>query len=392
MAVAAVGVLLLLTCSLGFVRAAEEGLVLELASHTFSLGSDAHTLEVAVKSRDGSPAASATVTLISAHSVATGSPVALSEHQKFAPLGDGKYELALQSSELALGKYKVRIDASGSGKGYLTSVVAVTAPISVSNAKAAVLESDGDFSESDAGLEFEKTVTLSASHTQKLKMSFELKTPSGAPFKAQQVILKLRHLESDAEEVYLVKPSGSLGYEHTLDFSKMVEKLKHRSGAYTVDLIVGDDVMENSFIWSVASLDLDLPEGPEEMKADAPVSKFAPKAEIAHIFRQPEKRPPAYLSMTFLILTLIPLVGFFVGLQQLGVNLKGLPSGGLPLAAAVGFHGGIAMILGLYFLFWLKLNLFTTLKWLIVLGLFTLVPGFHILSYLADHSAKVKSS
>jgi len=347
-----------------------------------------HKLEVVVTSRDGSPATSATVTLISAHSVATGSPVSFSKHQKFASLGDGKYELALQSSELSLGKYKVRIDAD-SGKGHLTSVVAVTAPISVSNGKAAVLESDG--LESDAGLEFPKTVSLSASHTQKLKVSFELTSPSGASFKAQQVILKLRHVESGGEEVYLVKPS-KLGYEHTLDFSKMVEKLKHQSGAYAVELIVGDDVMENSFIWNLVSLDLDLPEGPEETKADAPVSKFAPKAEIAHIFRQPEKRPPAYLSMTFLVLTLIPLVGFFVGLQQLGVNLKSLPSSGLPLAAAAGFHGGIAMILGLYFLFWLKLNLFTTLQVLGFLGLFTLVPGFHILSYLADHSAKMKSA
>jgi len=389
MAASILGVLVILTFSLGFVKAGEDGLVLELTTPTFSLGSDAHKLEVFVTSSDGSPAKSAIVTLISALSVATGSPVSFSEHQKFNSLGGGKYELAVLSSELSLGKYKVRIEAD-SGKGYLTSVVAVTAPISVSNGKAAVLEGDG--MESDAGLEFPKTVTLSASHAQKLKVSFQLKTPPGAPFKAQQVILKLRHVESGGEEVYLVLPLATLEYEHTLDFSKMVEKLKHQSGAYAVELIVGDDVMENSFIWKVASLDLDLPEGPEETKADVPASKFAPKAEIAHIFRQPEKRPPAYLSMTFLVLTLIPLVGFFVGLQQLGVNLKSLPSSGLPLAAAAGFHGGIAMILGLYLLFWLKLNLFTTLQVLGFLGLFTLVPGFHILSYLANSSAKVKSA
>lgn len=394
-AAAVFGVLLLVTFSLGFVRAAEEGLVLDLVSHTVSAGSDAPKLEVVLTSPDGSPVSSATVTLISAHSVATGSPVALSEDQKFSAHGDGKYELALQSSELSLGKYKVRIDASSSGvgKGYLTSVVAVTTPISVKNTKTTVVSSDGDVSESATGLDVGKSASLSASHTQKLTVSFELATLSGASFKAQQVILKLRHVASGAEEVYLVKPSAeNLGYEHTVDFSKLGEKLKHQSGAYSVDLIVGDDVMENSFLWNVASLDLDLPEGPEETKPDAAVSKFARRAEIVHIFRQPEKRPPAYLSMTFLVLTLIPLVGFLVGLQQLGVNLKGLPSSGLPLAAAAGLHGGIAMILGLYLMFWLQLNLFTTLKWLCFLGLLTLVPGFQILSYLADQSVKVKTS
>ena len=39
-------------------------------------------------------------------------------------------------------------------------------------------------------LDFNKkeTVTLSASHLQKLKLTFELTLPSGAPFKAQQVV------------------------------------------------------------------------------------------------------------------------------------------------------------------------------------------------------------
>lgn len=382
----AVGVLLLLTFSLGFASAAEKGLSLELVDCSISLGSDTPKLQVIATSSDGSPA---TVTLVSAHLVATGSPVSISEQESFTSLGDGKYELALQSSELSLGKYKVKIDADN-GKGTLTTVVAVTAPISVSNAKASILESDGDSSESNTALH--KTVSLSASHTQKLKVSFELKTPSGSPFKAQQVILRLKHVESGEEEVYLVKPSTTGTYEHTLEFSNMGEKLKHRSGGYYLELLVGDDVMENSFLWNVASLDLDLPEGGEESKTEAPVSRFAPKAEIVHIFRQPEKRPPAYISMTFLVLTLLPLVGFFLAYQRLGVNLKALPSGGLPLAAAGGFHGGIALILGLYFLFWLKLNLFTTLKWLGFLGLFTLVPGFHILSYLANHSVKAKSA
>lgn len=40
----------------------------------------------------------------------------------------------------------------------------------------------------------------------------------------------------------------------------------------------------------------------------------------------------------------------------------------------------------------LQLNLFTTLKFLGFLGLLTLVPGFNILSYLADSTTKLKAS
>jgi oligosaccharyltransferase complex subunit delta (ribophorin II) len=395
-AASAVGVLLMLA-TLGFVgvaRAGDEGLEIELESSTLSLGSESHKLEVVVKSADGEVVPSATVTLISVHSVASGAPVSWSQHNaKFASLGDGKYELEVRSEGLALGKYKVRVDASSEGsKGFLATIVAVTAPMAVSNANVAVFESDGTLVELRENVNLGESVTVSASDSQKLKVGFQVTSPSGASFQPQQVILKLRNVESGAEQTYLVPPASE-GYEHTLVFSKMVEKLNYQSGAYSVDVVVGDDVMENSLVWSLVSLDLDLPEAPEGSTPPvAPVSKYAPKAEIVHIFRQPEKRPSTYLSMAFLILTLLPLVGFFVGLQQLGVNLKNLPSGGLPLAASVGFHGGIAMILGLYLMFWLKLNLFTTLQILGFLGLFTLVPGFHILSYLADHSAKVKSA
>lgn len=377
--VAFVLMLVLVTFSLGFVSAGEEGLVIELQSHTLSLGSATPKLEVVVKTPSGEAVPSATVSLISVHSVASGAPVSLSDNARFVSLGDGRYALGVQSGELSLGKYKVRVDAvSGGRKGFLASVVCASARMEVSNINVILLESDGSVSDSHQGVKFGETVTVSATQAQKLKVDFQVKSPSGAAFKAQQVILKLRHVESGAEVPFLVS-EGS----HTLEFSK------NRSGAYSVDLIVGDDAMENSFLWSMVSLDL---EGSEEPPVAPAVSKFAPKPEISHIFRQPEKRPPTYLSMAFLILTLLPLVGFLVGLQQLGVNLKHLPSGGLPLAASAGFHGGIAMILGLYFMFWVKLNLFTTLQILGFLGLFTLVPGFHILSYLADHSAKVKSA
>jgi hypothetical protein len=50
--------------------------------------------------------------------------------------------------------------------------------------------------------------------------------------------------------------------------------------------------------------------------------------------------------------------------------LQGLPSGASNLWVLM-FHGGIASMLGLYLLFWTKLNLAQTVTPFLVLGLFT---------------------
>jgi oligosaccharyltransferase complex subunit delta (ribophorin II) len=134
------------------------------------------------------------------------------------------------------------------------------------------------------------------------------------------------------------------------DFLGLVEKFFYLSGRYNVQLTVGDAVMvglillskvlifvwviqhehdticfaclfqENSFLKAVGHIDLDLPEAPE--KAPQPPAQpldpnliYGPKAEIAHIFRVPEKLPPKELSLTFLGLTLLPFLGFLLGVS-----------------------------------------------------------------------------
>uniref|UniRef100_A0A7N0UIG7 Ribophorin II C-terminal domain-containing protein n=1 Tax=Kalanchoe fedtschenkoi TaxID=63787 RepID=A0A7N0UIG7_KALFE len=155
--------------------------------------------------------------------------------------------------------------------------------------------------------------------------------------------------------------------------------------------------MENSFSKAIGSVELDLPEQPEKAARPPPqpvdpISRYGPKAEISHIFRAPDKRPPKELSLIFLGLTFLPLLVFLIGLFLLGVNLKNFPTSPAPAAFAVLFHGGVAAVLILYALFWLKLDLFTTLKTLGFLGVFLLFAGHMILSHLASSSAKLKSA
>ncbi|PHT48360.1 Dolichyl-diphosphooligosaccharide--protein glycosyltransferase subunit 2 [Capsicum baccatum] len=212
----------------------------------------------------------------------------------------------------------------------------------------------------------ENSVYLSANHLQKLRLSFQLTSPLGHALKPHQ------------------------------DFLGLVEKFFYLSGRYDIELTVGDAVMENSFLQPLGSVELDLPEPPEKAALPPPLvvdpsSRFGPKEEIAHIFRAPEKRPPRNLSYAFLALVLLPFVGFLVGLLRLGVNLKNFPTSA-PATFAILFHLAIAAVLSLYFLFWLKLNLFITLKALGFLGIFLLFVGHRTLSHLASTSAKLKSA
>ncbi|KAK2633691.1 hypothetical protein Ddye_016266 [Dipteronia dyeriana] len=282
--------------------------------------------------------------------------------------------------------------------GTLTHVqIFMTGLIKIGNAEIAVLDNDLGSIETQRKLDLagENAVSLPANHLQKLRLSFQLTTPRGSAFKPHQAFLKLRH-ETKVEHIFLVGNSGKK-FEITLDFLGLVEKLFYLSGKYDIQLTVGDVVMENSLLSDIGYVELDLPEAPEKAprpppQAVDPYSRYGPKAEISHIFRAPEKRPPKELSLTFLGLILFPFIGFLIGLLRLGVNLKNFPTSSVPATFAILFHVGIAAVLLLYVLFWLKLDLFTTLKTLSFLGVFLMFVGHRILSHLASASSKLKSA
>ncbi|KAJ6730918.1 RIBOPHORIN II [Salix viminalis] len=205
----------------------------------------------------------------------------------------------------------------------------VTGLVKVDSVEIAVRDSDlGSTETKKIDLTGENTVSLSANHLQKLRLSFQLSTSLGHAFKPHQAILKLTH-ESKVEHSFVVGSSGK-HFEINLDFLGLVEKFFYLSGKYNVQLTVGDAVMENSFLKAIGHLDLDLPEPPEKAAQPPPQLldqklRYGPKAEITHIFRVPEKLPPKELSHAFLGLTLLPLLGFLIGLLHLGVNLKNFP-------------------------------------------------------------------
>ncbi|XAR55898.1 Dolichyl-diphosphooligosaccharide--protein glycotransferase [Bertholletia excelsa] len=275
--------------------------------------------------------------------------------------------------------------------------VFVTGVVKVDNAEIAVLDRDLGSIETQKKLDLAggDALSLSANHLQKLRLSFQLTSPRGNAFKPHQAFLKLRH-ETKVEHIFVLGNSGKR-LEIILDFLTLVENFFYLSGRYDMELAVGDAVMENSFLREVGSIELDLPEPPEKAARPPsqpvdPYSRYGPKAEITHIFRAPEKRPPQQLSVAFLALALLTFLGFLVGLMRLGVNLKNFPTSSMPAIFAILFHLGIAAVLLLYVIFWLKLDLFTTLKALGFLGIFLTFVGHRTLSHLASTSSKLKSA
>ncbi|KAH1227478.1 Dolichyl-diphosphooligosaccharide--protein glycosyltransferase subunit 2 [Glycine max] len=298
--------------------------------------------------------------------------------------------------------FEIVLHDFGSEKVYATGgqihvPIYVTGIIEVGNAEITVLDSDLGSAETQKKLDLagNDAVSLSANHLQKLRFSFQLTTPHGHVFKPHQAFFKLRH-ETKVEHIFVVGNTGKK-FEKVLDFLGLVEKLFYLSGKYEIELTVGDAVMENSFLRLLGHVELDLPEAPEKAPRPPPppvdpYSRYGPKAEITHIFRSPEKRPHQELSLAFLGLILLPFIGFLVGLLRLGVNLKNFPGSTVPATFGILFHVGIAAVLLLYVLFWLKLDLFTTLKAFGLLGAILMFVGHRILSHLAFTSAKLKSA
>jgi len=63
--------------------------------------------------------------------------------------------------------------------------------------------------------------------------------------------------------------------------------------------------------------------------------------------------------------------------------MQGLPSDGPAFLTTMAFHGGVAAILMLYFIFWVRLSLIDTLLPLLLLSIFTFYFGFLALKRLA---------
>lgn len=205
-----------------------------------------------------------------------------------------------------------------------------------------------------------------------------LSTPLQAD-SSQQLLVKIS-LNRIVHQVFLRLFSGKreIIFVAEIDSSKLyklevnlAQELGY-SGTFDVELIVGDSVVSNPIRWILGSLEAKL----GAFEPPKPVAK-GPKPEIKHLFRPAEKRPPQAVSLFFTALAASPLLLLLILWLKLGINFGNFTLLALP------FHLGLAAILSLFTLFWLKLDMFTTCYWLVPIGGFTFLAGHKLLSHIA---------
>jgi len=218
-----------------------------------------------------------------------------------------------------------------------------------------------------------------ADYHQKLVVTFNLKdTQKGQGVTAHQVFIRLVH-ETTGQEIFFVAEANSDGhYKFTLDVGTTgKDSFNNLSGKYRITLIVGDSTIQIPIAWTLGDVSLTFSGQPKKTRRDDRITEHKPIIE--HMFRVPDKRPPKVVSTAFTVLVLSPLLIMFVMWAKIGVNVSNLQM----TVPTVVFHIGLACIFVLYYMFWVQLNMFHTLKLLVFIGGMTFLGGNKMLADMA---------
>ncbi|KAK2585464.1 hypothetical protein KPH14_010122 [Odynerus spinipes] len=239
---------------------------------------------------------------------------------------------------------------------------------------------------------------IEADSQQKLVIRFLLRDSANKkPMRVHQAFIRLSSVstsnsyEEGNEIIFVAEPDNSHVYKFDMPLTSAAVNFGYQSGDYNIDLIIGDAVLSNSFQWTVATVNLKFPDAvaTESNGKNASYKQksniYTTKPEIKHMFREPEKRPPAFVSNLFTGLCLAPALLLFILWAKLGVNISNFP---LSISAVL-FHLGLGSIFVLFGIFWLKLNMFVTLRYLLGLGVVTFLAGNKLLSNIAHRHKSV---
>lgn len=301
------------------------------------------------------------------------------------------YSVNLMEVKPEPGLYKVSVNALPSkGDNRLVGNVGVTLPIKVmcsvgiDTLEFGVVDADQTTQPKYEKIAFNTKLAkkVEVDSLQKLVVRFALKDKgTNKPMQVHQAFVKFSNSATNQEIIFIANiadSDASKTYKFELDIGAKQAEFKHLSGTYSVELIVGDIVISNSFVWKFADVNFklssDSPQVPEKS------SIYQPKPEIQHLFREPEKRPPVFVSNLFTGLIFAPFLVLIVLWAKLGINISNFPFS----LSALGFHLGLGGIFVLFGFFWLQLNMFQTLKYLLGLGVITFLCGNKLLSKIAS--------
>ncbi|XP_032232776.1 dolichyl-diphosphooligosaccharide--protein glycosyltransferase subunit 2 isoform X2 [Nematostella vectensis] len=308
--------------------------------------------------------------------------------------GSEDYELDFMSFKPSPGIYTLTVNVKPQkadprliGTSGAELKVKVVTKVSIDQVELSIIDKEHSHVVKSLKADFPTSVdkVLEADFHQRVVMKFAIKSTSdGELMTPHQAFVRLTNKKTKQEIFFVPEPDSSKMFKFDLDVGATAkDSFGSLSGKYSMDLIVGDAVIENPFEWNVGSIALTFADEPAKSKKEKQ-KMYAPKPQIDHMFNKPEKRPPQVVSNAFTALIFLPLLVMIVVWMKLGVNVSNFQFS----LGAILFHVGLGAIFVLYYLFWIKLNMFTTLQLLTVIGGLTFLGGNSLLSSIAARRAK----
>jgi len=331
----------------------------------------------------GQPITSLTVAADSVTSAADNS--LLVDGQDFEFDGLRLYELTVWKGSPKSGFYDVSLSISSTSGKQLVGLstmdfrVKVTAKITLKNIQLGVANKDSANKGSLKDVQYlGKTGPLKAEKQQRIVMKFQVvDSATQQLIQPHQAFVRFEHRSSKEDVIFVAESDSQKTYKFEVDLSTNEEL---RTGLYSMQLIVGDATVSNPVFWNFADITLKLGESASSKQGSALKNLYVTKPTISHVFREAEERPPAVVSQVFTVACLLPLLALLVGWRSIGANLNGLKLAPKNII----FHLGLAGIFYLYYMFWVKLDMFTTLQYLMGIGSITFVFGNSVLSEMAN--------
>ena len=287
------------------------------------------------------------------------------------------YKLDMGAKKLAKGSYKVDLVA---GEFKQTLTFTMLGKVRLDKVEVSVSETDSQTPSKKVFLEGSSKFpeVYSLDHQQKINLRFDLfDDQTNKVMAVHQSFVRFTD-KSGAEIIFIAEQDVAKAYKFEMDVGLRAQDFGGKSGVYSVDLVVGDASIVNSFVRNLGEVSLKFS---LDSKKDTPVTSPLRqlRKEIHHMFREPEKRPPRFVSDLFTGLCLAPILVLFILWGRLGINASNF---GFSLSA-LGFHGGLGAIFSLFLCFWLRLDMFQTIKYLLPIALFTFLCGNRVLRYIA---------
>ena len=108
--------------------------------------------------------------------------------------------------------------------------------------------------------------------------------------------------------------------------AKVDEQLGTQGGEFDVAMLIGSSSPEIAMEWRVGGVEIFHRPAPDGNQPPAQQSRLeiaiAPKPEILHIHRVPEKRTSAAVSYIFMVISVLPFLGFLLAARSIGANFQ----------------------------------------------------------------------